>query len=124
MLRRPKQKSKVTRWAILVALYVLWNIVMYQVHRLIFTKGLSVVYYDYIYWIGERVFVVASFWTLWLYVEKKYKWIIGALFWVAMVKLTYLMLVIFQVIKANDFHSLMAVLFTVVISVIVLKWEK
>lgn len=126
-MRHPQSQrkgSKLSRWSILAAVYATWNVVMYNVHHSVLTNKLPVVVYDYCYWIGERLFVVAAFWTVWITVEKKYQWIIGTLFWVATVKLLYLLLVIFQAIKANDFQSLMAVLFTAALGVIVLRWGK
>lgn len=81
-------------------------------------------WYDYSYWIGERVFVLTAFVVLHFYVEKTYKWVIKTLIGVATWKLVYLLAVIFGVIQKNDLASLMGILFILAVAVIIVKWER
>lgn len=111
----------IARWSLLVCVYAIWNVIAYC-SRSVF--GWNRLWYDYSYWIGERLFVVTAFITLLFYVEKKYKWVIRTLIGVATWKLVYLLMVIAGVIRANDYASLMGILFILVVAVIIVKWEK
>lgn len=111
----------IARWSILICIYVIWNVVAYCSMNI---WGWNRQWYDYGYWIGERLFVVTVFTTLLFYVEKKYKWVIKTLIGVAIWKLVYLLAVIFGVIQKNDLASLMGIGFILVVAVIIVKWEK
>lgn len=114
-------KSNVTRWLILACIYVAWNFNAYLSSSI---YGWHVKWYTYSYWLWERFFVIGVFWAILPIVEKPYRWVIKTFIWIAAWKFLYTVLVVAEVIKKNDFASLMGVLFIIVIGVISLIWER
>lgn len=109
------------RWLALACIYVAWNLNGYLAQHL---YGNSIEWYDYSYWLFERLFVAASFWAVLPLVLRPYKWVIKTFLWVAIWKFGYILLVATQVIKRNDWWSLMGIGFIITIGVISLIWEK
>jgi len=78
--------------------------------------------YDKVYWMNERIFVLLAF--LALSVPDRYKWVQKAMILVAVWKMAYLIMVITNIIKPNDWASLMGVLFMIVLGYVTIRWEK
>src|SRR6185503_7479651 len=115
----PLQKKESKRWVWVVNIYIVWNVCAYT-SKMLF--GVDRELYDKVYWMNERIFVLLAF--LALSVPDRYKWVQKAMILVAVWKMAYLIMVITNIIKPNDWASLMGVLFMIVLGYVTIRWEK
>lgn len=107
------------RWLLVVTEYVAWNVANYTV------GNQSDQYYN-VYYFGERLFVVLTFYALLKSVHKRYLWVIKTMLALAIFKLIYIICFIAKLIPLNKAQhiSLLGFVFIGAIALIIFKWGK